>query len=43
MSVHVLLKKLLNELGKLDKIRGWPSILSFFFTSLTGARMLDSN
>ena len=29
MSVHVLLN-LLNELGKRDKIRGLPSILSLF-------------
>ena len=33
MSVHVLLN-LLNELGKRDKMRGLPSILSFFATSL---------
>ena len=30
MSAHVLLN-LLNELGKIDKMRGLPSILSFFF------------
>ena len=30
MSAHVLLN-LLNELGKRDKIRGLPSILSLFF------------
>ena len=47
MSAHVLLN-LLNELGKKDKIRGLPSILSLFcnefnkFTN-TSARMLDSN
>ena len=47
MSAHVLLI-LLNELGKRDKMRGLPSILSLFcyefnkFNS-TGARMLDSN
>ena len=29
MSAHVLLN-LLNELGKRDKMRGLPSILSFF-------------
>ena len=33
MSAHVLLN-LLNELGKKDKIRGFPSILSLFATSL---------
>ena len=33
MSAHVLLH-LLNELGKRDKIRGMPSILSLFATSL---------
>ena len=33
MSVHVLLN-LLNELGKRDKMRGLPSINSFFATSL---------
>ena len=41
MSSHVLLN-LLNELGKRDKMRGLPSILSFFATSNTRARMLDS-
>ena len=30
MSAHVLLN-LLNELGKRDKMRGLPSILSLFF------------
>ena len=46
MSVHVL-SNILNELGKRDKIRGLPSILSLFrnefnqFNS-TRARMLDS-
>ena len=46
MSAHVLLN-LLNELGKRDKMRGLPSILSLFrnefnkFTN-TRARMLDS-
>ena len=29
MSTHVLLS-LSNELGKMDKMRGLPSILSFF-------------
>ena len=33
MSGHVLLN-LLNELGKRDKMRGLPSILSFFAKSL---------
>ena len=33
MSAHVLLN-LLNELGKSDRMRGLPSILSFFTTSL---------
>ena len=32
MSAHVLLD-LLNELGKRDKMRGLPSILSFFFAA----------
>ena len=46
MSAHVLLN-LLNELGKRDKIRGLPSILSLFRKEFnkfnnTGARMLDS-
>ena len=47
MSAHVLLN-LLNELGKRDKMRGLPSILSLFFCNefnkfnKTGARMLDS-
>ena len=46
MSAHVLLN-LLNELGKRDKMRGLPSILSLFrnefnkFTN-TRTRMLDS-
>ena len=38
MSAHVLLN-LLNELGKNDKIRGLPSILSFFATSLINSIM----
>ena len=33
MSAYVLLN-LLNELGKRDKMRGLPSILSLFATSL---------
>ena len=33
MSAHVLLN-LLNNLGKRDKMRGLPSILSLFATSL---------
>ena len=33
MSAHGLLN-LLNELGKRDKMRGLPSILSLFATSL---------
>ena len=46
MSAHVLLN-LLNELGKSDKMRGLPSILSLFrneFNTVnkTGARILDS-
>ena len=32
MSAHVLLN-LLNELGKRDKMRGLPSILSHFFAT----------
>ena len=46
MSAHVLLN-LLNELRKIDKIRGLPSILSLFRNEFnkfnnTGAQMLDS-
>ena len=46
MSAHVLLN-LLNQLGKRDKMRGLPSILSLFCNELnkfnkTRARMLDS-
>ena len=46
MSAHVLLN-LLNELGKSDKMRGLPSILSFFRKEFnefnnTRAQMLDS-
>ena len=43
MSAHILLN-LLNELGKRDKMRGLPSILSNEFNKFnnTRARMLDS-
>ena len=46
MSAHVLLN-LINELGKRDKKRGLPSILSLFRNEIskfnyTIARMLDS-
>ena len=46
MSAHVLLN-LLNELGKRDKMRGLPSILSLFRNEFnqfnnTRGRMLDS-
>ena len=46
MSANVLLN-LLNELGKRDKMRGLPSILSHFHNEFkkinyTRARMLDS-
>ena len=46
MRAHVLLK-LLNELGKRDKMRGLPSILSLFHNEFnefnnTRSRMLDS-
>ena len=46
MSAHVLLN-LLNELGKREKMRGLPSILSLFCNEFnkfnnTRARMLDS-
>ena len=46
MSAHVLFD-LLNELGKRDKMRGLPSILSLFRNEFnkfnnTRARMLDS-
>ena len=45
MCVHVLLN-LLNELGRRDKIRGMPSIVSLFSNELnkfnnTRARMLN--
>ena len=45
MSAHVLLN-FLNELGKRDKMRGLPSILSLFRNEFnkfnnTRARMLD--
>ena len=46
MSAHILLN-LLNELGKRDKMRGLPSILSLFCNEFnkfnnTRARMLDT-
>ena len=46
MRAHVLLN-LLNELGKRDKMRGLPSILSLFRNELnkfniTRARIMDS-
>ena len=46
MSAYVLLN-VLNDLGKRDKMRGLPSILSLFRNEFdkcnnTGARMLDS-
>ena len=46
MSAHVLLNSL-NELGKIYKMRGLPSILSHFRNEFnkfnyTRARMLDS-
>ena len=46
MSAHVLFN-LLNELGKRDKMRGFPSILPLFRNELnkfnkTRARILDS-
>ena len=46
MSAHVLLN-LLKELGKIDKMRGLPSILSLFRNPFnkfnnTGGRILDS-
>ena len=46
MSAHVLLN-LLNELGKRDKMRGLPSVLSLFRNEFnkcknTRARILDS-
>ena len=45
MNAHILLNSL-NELGKRDKIRGLPSILSLFRNEFnefnnTRARMLD--
>ena len=42
MSANILLN-LLNELGKSDKMRGLPSILSFFATSLTNSIILSTN
>ena len=46
MSAHVLFN-LLNKLGKRDKMRSLPSILSLFLNEFnkfnnTGAQMLDS-
>ena len=46
MSAHVLLN-LLNELGKREKNRGLPGVLSLFRNEFnkfnnTGARVLDS-
>ena len=41
LSAYVLLN-LLNKLGKSDKMRGLPSILSLFRINNTGARMQDS-
>ena len=46
MTVHVLLN-LLNELGKIDEMRGLPNILSLFRNEFnkfnnTRARILDS-
>ena len=46
MSAHVVLN-LLNKLGKRNKMRGLPSILSLFCNKFnksnnTGAQMLDS-
>ena len=40
MRVHVLLN-LLNELGKRDKMRGLPSILTLFATSLINSIMQE--
>ena len=41
MNAHILLN-LLNELGKRDKMRGLPTILSLFPNELnTRAQMLD--
>ena len=40
MSVHVLLN-LLNELGKRDKMRGLPSILSLFATRLINSKIQE--
>ena len=42
MSAHVLLN-LLNELGKRDKMRGLPSILSLFATSLINSIIQSTN
>ena len=40
MSAHVLLN-LLNKLRKRDKMRGLPSILSLFATSLINSIILE--
>ena len=40
MSAHVLLN-LLNKLGKSDKMRGLPSILSLFATSLINSMIQE--
>ena len=42
MSAYVLLN-LLNELGKRDKMRGLPSILSLFATSLINSLKKSTN
>ena len=46
MNAHALLK-FIKRVGKIDKMRGLPSISSFFHSEFnlfnnTGARMLDS-
>ena len=41
MSAHVLLN-LLNELGKRDKMRGLPSILSLFRNEFTKIQLYKS-
>ena len=40
MSAHVLLN-LLNELGKRDKMRGLPSILSLFRNELINSQIQE--
>ena len=42
MSAHVLLN-LLNQLGKKDKMRGSPSILSFLAMSLINSIIQEHN